>query len=141
MRNKIPTYFFSTCTAVAAKAPRKSLPASHSVVSPSSSGSKKKAKGVGGNPLKIWPAPKWQKGLHQFLGVEQPGSGGGACGESSSSSSSTNTSMNEIDMAAEGQMDVGMGSSGCPGSSSTPASGIELLGGEIAQLNSDSEED
>ena len=137
---------FSPPTAVAAKAPRKSLPSSQSAASPSSSGTKKKAKGaVGGNSLKIWPAPKWQKNLHQFLGIEQGGSGG-ACGESSSSSSSANTSLTEL--TTEAHMDVGVGSSSCQdgveGSSSSGAgtsSGLALLGGDIAQLNSEGEEE
>ena len=114
------------------------MPSSNSALSPSSSSNKKKAKGVGGNALKIWPAPKWQKNLHAFLGVEQPDSSGSADGASSSG----NTSLQETDVATDEQL-AGMSSdsgSSCQGSSSM-ASGIGLLSGDIAQLNSDDDDD
>ena len=53
-------------TAVGAKAPRKqvgggSSSAASSFGSPTSSGNKNKYNG--GNPVKWWPSPKWQKGI------------------------------------------------------------------------------
>lgn len=50
-------------TAVGAKAPRKQFGASSSssVGSPNNSGGGKN-KNSGGNPVKWWPSPKWQKG-------------------------------------------------------------------------------
>ena len=94
----------------------------------------------------MWPTPKWQKNLHTFLGVEQPGVSSSAGGESSSSSSSANTSITETDMAVDEQLVVGS-SSRCqdelegPSSMSGVATGFELLSSDIAQLNSDSESD
>jgi hypothetical protein len=137
----------SSLLAVAAKAPRKNLPSSGSSVSPSGGSrlGKKKAKGNGGNPFKMWPTPKWQQNLHSFLGVEQPGSSNSSssAGESSSSASTS------AEVTAEAQVIAGTsaGSSsssyqdGVQGSSSNIATGLELLSGDIAQLNSDSEDD
>ena len=130
----------SSFLAVAAKAPRKNLPSSRSAVSPSGGGNKKKAKGVGGNPFKMWPTPKWQQNLHTFLGVEQPESS--CSSEAEESSSSANTS---VDMMTEAQGTSAGSSSSCQdglqGSSSKMSAGLELLSGDIAQLNSDSEDD
>lgn len=58
--------------AAGAKAPRKqvggcSSSAASSCGSPSSSGKNKYA---GGNPVKWWPSPKWQKGIGDFFGKE-----------------------------------------------------------------------
>lgn len=55
--------------AAGAKAPRKqvggsSSSAASSCGSPSSSGKNKYA---GGNPVKWWPSPKWQKGIGDFF--------------------------------------------------------------------------
>lgn len=53
--------------AVGAKAPRKQFGAtSSSVGSPNNSGGGKN-KNSGGNPVKWWPSPKWQKGIGQFF--------------------------------------------------------------------------
>lgn len=53
--------------AVGAKAPRKQFFASSSSVgSPNNSGGGKN-KNSGGNPVKWWPSPKWQKGIGQFF--------------------------------------------------------------------------
>ena len=136
----------SLSPAVAAKAPRKNLPSSRSVLSPSRSGNKKKAKNNGGNPFKMWPMPKWQKGLHTFLGTEQQGGSSSAGGESSSSSSSANTSMTEAEMAVDEQLGAGSSSrcqdeleeSSC---TSGVATDLGILSGDIVQLNSDSESD
>lgn len=54
-------------TAVAAKAPRKSLGGgggggSRSNISSPSSISKRKGKAFGGNPVRLHPTPTWQKG-------------------------------------------------------------------------------
>ena len=51
--------------AVAARAPRKSVGVSRPVSSPSPSGgrSKKGKSVVGGNPVKLWGTPEWQKGI------------------------------------------------------------------------------
>ena len=50
-------------SAVGAKAPRKQVGASSSVGSPTGSGAGgSKNKNSGGNPVKWWPSPKWQKG-------------------------------------------------------------------------------
>lgn len=127
------------------------MPSSRSVGSPScSSSSKKKAKGTGGNPFKMWPAPKWQKNLHAFLGVEQPGSSTSAGGECSSSSSSANTSLTETEMMTDEQVIPGTSTgsnSRCqdelPDSPSLSgvATELQLLSSDIAQLNSDSESD
>ena len=137
----------SSFSAVAAKAPRKSLPSSGSSVSPSGGSrlGKKKAKSSGGNPFKMWPTPKWQQNLHSFLGVEQPGSSSSSSspGESSSSASTS------AEMTVEAQVMAGTSagsSSSCQdgvqgSSSSNIATGLELLSGDIAQLNSDSEDD
>ncbi|XP_020628848.1 PCNA-associated factor-like [Orbicella faveolata] len=56
--------------AVGAKAPRKqvgggSSSAASSFGSPTSSGNKNKYNG--GNPVKWWPSPKWQKGIGDFF--------------------------------------------------------------------------
>lgn len=56
--------------AVGAKAPRKqvgggSSSAASSFGSPNSSGNKNKYNG--GNPVKWWPSPKWQKGIGDFF--------------------------------------------------------------------------
>ncbi|KAL9987575.1 hypothetical protein ACROYT_G001909 [Oculina patagonica] len=61
--------------AVAAKAPRKqvgggSSSAASSFGSPTSSGGKNKY--AGGNPVKWWPSPKWQKGIGDFFPKENP---------------------------------------------------------------------
>ena len=139
--------FLSSFSAVAAKAPRKNLPSSGSSVSPSGGSrlSKKKAKGSGGNPFKMWPTPKWQQNLHTFLGVEQPGSSS----SSSSAGESSSCASTSADVMAEAQVvagtSAGSSSSSCQdgvqGSSSNMATGLELLSGDIAQLNSDSEDD
>ena len=54
-----------TVIAVGAKAPRKQVGGSSSAASsfgsPTSSGSSRN-KYAGGNPVKWWPSPKWQKG-------------------------------------------------------------------------------
>lgn len=125
------TFFF---TAVAAKAPRKNVPTARSPQSSSGGNNKKKAKAGGGNPFKTWPTPKWQQNLHTFLGVEQP--------ESSSSSSTAGASTSSY-MMTEAQLVPGSSGSSCQdqGSSSNTAAGLELLSGDIAQLNSDSEDD
>lgn len=115
--------------AVAAKAPRKTLAARSSMSSPSSVG-KKKSTG-GGNPIKMWPKPSWQKGLQAFLGGE--GS------DSSDSSSSANTSLTETDRLQECSGSSDSGVSTGQGSSAHCSSG--LLDGDIAQLNSDTEDD
>lgn len=142
-----PSLYVHRLSAVAAKAPRKSLPSGGSSVSPSGGSrlSKKKAKGSGGNPFKMWPTPKWQQNLHTFLGVEQPGSSSSSSSGESSSSASTSAEM----MAEVAGTSAGSGSScsssscqdGVQGSSSNMATGLELLSGDIAQLNSDSEDD
>ena len=141
------THLFSpSFSAVAAKAPRKNLPSSGSSVSPSGGSrlSKKKAKGSGGNPFKMWPTPKWQQNLHTFLGVDQPGSSSSSSstGESSSSASTSADTMADAQVVAGSS--VASSSScqdGVQGSSSNMATGLELLSGDIAQLNSDSEDD
>ena len=126
------TGHFRCFTAVAAKAPRKNLPAAWSP----GRNNKKKAKAGRGNPFKTWPTPKWQQNLHTFLGVEQP--------ESSSSSSSAGASTSSY-MTTEAELAPGSSGSSCQdecqGSSSNMATGIELLSGDITQLNSDSEDD
>ena len=58
-------------TAVAAKAPRKLAiaPPPTRVTPTSSKGkvSKRKSPGGGGNPVKIWPTPSWQKSIQSFF--------------------------------------------------------------------------
>ena len=78
------------CTAVVAKAPRKNVASRSSNGSSPSGGSlssKKRGKlGGGGNPLKIWPIPKGQKGLQSFFGGCSTSNheGGGPSGSSDS---------------------------------------------------------
>ncbi|CAH3177941.1 unnamed protein product [Porites lobata] len=59
--------------AVGAKAPRKQVGGSSSAASsfgsPTSSGSSRN-KYAGGNPVKWWPSPKWQKGIGEFFPKE-----------------------------------------------------------------------
>lgn len=59
--------------AAGAKAPRKQVggsSAGSSFGSPTSSGVSKNRNGVGGNPVKWWPSPKWQKGIGDFFAKE-----------------------------------------------------------------------
>lgn len=62
--------------AAGAKAPRKqvggssSSSAASSLGSPTSSGKNKYA---GGNPVRWWPSPKWQKGIGDFFSKENCG--------------------------------------------------------------------
>lgn len=53
--------------AVAAKAPRKQVASVRSVCSPVSSKSKLSRRGGGGNVIKPWPTPTWQKGRLEFV--------------------------------------------------------------------------
>ena len=122
---------------MAAKAPRKQLGVARTVTSPSNRG-KKPGGGkvaVGGNPAKIWPAPAWQKGIHAFLS-----SGEGSSGSAESSANSSISSEPDVPMQQVGtSKDVGLSSSG--EGSSTCTAGISLLDDDIAQLNSDDEDD
>ena len=125
---------FSLPTAVAAKAPRKTLAApSPSSVSPTSNNKKKP--GCSGNPLKLWPKPSWQKGLMAFIA-----SGGGeeSSGCSSSSSGDSNDCEIEKNVVSEETTQPTIDMEGVGSSSSN---NMPLLGSDIAQLNSDSEED
>lgn len=89
--------------AVGAKAPRKqvgggSSSAASSFGSPNSSGNKSKYNG--GNPVKWWPSPKWQKGIGDFFPKDN-------------TSSEVSTEKPSSSVASE-----------CPGTSSEPQ-GIE----------------
>lgn len=94
----------------------------------------------------MWPTPKWQQNLHTFLGVEQPGSSSSSssAGESSSSASTSvelTIEAQVIDGTSAGSSSSSSCEDGVTGSSSDIATGLELLSGDIAQLNSDSEDD
>ncbi|KAJ7371524.1 hypothetical protein OS493_024864 [Desmophyllum pertusum] len=66
--------------AVGAKAPRKqaggggSSSAGPSFGSPTSSGAGKN-KHAGGNPVRWWPSPKWQKGIGDFFAKDESSTG------------------------------------------------------------------
>lgn len=70
----IPWPCFSSPIAVVARAPRKAMGSSSSAVTPvsASKGGSKKGKHVGGNTMKMWPTPSWQKDLKAFLDVSSP---------------------------------------------------------------------
>lgn len=88
----------------------------------------------------MWPKPTWQQNLHTFLGVEKPGSSSSSsAGESSSSVSTSVDVIEDTQVASAGSSSSSQ--DGVQGSSSTMATGLELLSGDIAQLNSDSEDD
>lgn len=122
---------------MAAKAPRKQLGVARTVTSPSSRG-KKSGGGklpMGGNPAKIWPAPAWQKGIQAFL---SSGEGSGECSTSSSISSKAKVPLEQPEVGTS--KDMGSPSSSGEGSSSADLSS-SLLDDDIAQLNSDDEDD
>lgn len=96
----------------------------------SPNGTKKKGKVVGGNPLKVWPIPKGQKGLHSFLGD----------GERDSSGPSTSKDADIMDNEVMNQQEDIQGTSSSSGEGSSSSSMMHMLE-DIAQLNSDSEED
>jgi hypothetical protein len=151
-------YFYPT--AVVAKAPRKNVaPGRSSVVSPNggASGKRKGKMGGGGNPLKLWPVPKGQKGLLSFCGSH--GDAGGGCSTSMEPCSSTEQleELTQEQLGQEYEEAGGEGSSsscenngegsGSPyeersdsGSDDLPTGSINLPD-DITQLNSDSEED
>ena len=105
-----------------AKAPRKNLVSGRtSSVSPASGKGKGKTGGAG-NPLKLWPIPKGQKGLQGFL------RGGDGCGSSAAGSSSMEGTSEQSE---EEIADV-----------DSPAQNNSLVNLEdITQLNSDTEEE
>ena len=138
---------FSFVSAVVAKAPRKNVASVRSsVISPSGSASgKRKGKaGGGGNPLKLWPVPKGQKGLQSFFGGQSSEDGGcsSACVEAGSSSEQLEEFAQEQFVAEEpasceeGSSHEGE-ESGCD--DDTPIDSMNLLD-DITQLNSDSED-
>ena len=139
---------FSFVSAVVAKAPRKNVRSS--VISPSGSASgKRKGKaGGGGNPLKLWPVPKGQKGLQCFFGGQSSEDGGcsSACVEAGSSSEQLEEFAQEQFVAEEpasceeGSSHEEEGSSHeGEESDDTPIDSMNLLD-DITQLNSDSED-
>ena len=122
---------------MAAKAPRKQLGVARTVVTSPSSRGKKSGGGklaVGGNPAKIWPAPAWQKGIQAFLS----GGEGSSSGESSADSSKAKAPTEQLEVGTS--KDMGLSSSGGEGSSAAALSS-SLLDDDIAQLNSDDEDD
>lgn len=131
--------------AVVAKAPRKNVVSGSSVISPGGASGKRKGKaGGGGNPLKLWPVPKGQKGLQGFLGLSSGGSESESSGSSSSSSSKAITNSQQFEESGEEEMieasstEEGSSSSCCvEEGAGTPPSSLD----DITQLNSDSEED
>lgn len=125
-------------TAVVAKAPRKNVvPGRSSVISPGSAAGKRKGKaGNGGNPLKLWPVPKGQKGLQSFLGSSDGDSSSSA--KEGTSSSELVGDLEEEEESAEASTREG---------SSTEEDNVPITScsknflEDITQLNSDSEED
>ena len=146
-------YSALSVSAVAAKAPRKNVASGRSsVISPGGTAGKRKAKGGGGNPLKLWPVPKGQKGLQGFLGGG--GSDGASCSAGSSSfmeegNSSEHFEEEEIVGASSSeQLEEGVSNTETGSSSSledsppTTSNSISTnLLDDITQLNSDSDED
>ena len=123
-----PLLITTCCTAVVAKAPRKNIAAGRSsIVSPSNGGAGKRKNKVGGsgNPLKLWPVPKGQKGLQSFFG-----------GDSGVSPSSN---LAEETIEPEEGSSSGVSSTDCMEgtSSSNPLHLLE----DITQTNSDSDDD
>lgn len=116
-----------------AKAPRKNLVSGRtSTVSPVSGKGKAKAGGAG-NPLKLWPIPKGQKGLQGFLRGGDGGCGSdadGGCGSSGAGPASSMEGSSEH-LEEEGLADTD--------SSAQNNSLVNLE--DITQLNSDSEGD
>lgn len=125
-------------TAVVAKAPRKQLAPVRSVTSPSSGKSKKGKLLVGGNPVKVWPTPTWQKGIQTFLGGGECSGSGGEC--SSSSATNSGSSDTEEQPMNTGEFVSEQGSSSTTRQSSASRVGVSLLDDTITQLNSDEED-
>ena len=132
-----------------AKAPRKQLAPVRPMVSPGCGKSKKGGSklGGGGNTVKTWATPEWQKGIQTFLS-------GGDGGECSSSSSSADTSLiterppKDLDVSNSGSEDMDSeeqcsspAAGISPLDSSSQAAGLYLLDSSITQLNSDDEDD
>lgn len=128
-----------------AKAPRKNIAAGRSNgISPSTGGGSGKKKGkVGGsgNPLKLWPIPKGQKGLQSFFG----GCGGDGAGPSGSAENNElerlegepSGSCEEVEQLVEEEASSSEGG----GSGIENNSSVQLLDDDITQLNSDSDQD
>ena len=121
-----------------AKAPRKQLAPVRSVTSPSSGKSKKGKLLVGGNPVKVWPTPTWQKGIQTFLGGGECSSSGGEC--SSSSATNSGSSDTEEQPMNLGELVSEQESSSTTRQSSGSCVGVSLLDDTITQLNSDDED-
>lgn len=135
-------------SAVVAKAPRKNVASGRSsVVSPNgvASGKRKGKAGGGGNPLKLWPVPKGQKGLQSFLGSQTSDDGG--CCSSSPPMEAGSSSTEELALVGKestceegGKGLVSPYEEGGGGSEDMPTNSVNLLD-DITQLNSDSDED
>ena len=137
---------YSLCavyTAVAARAPRKTVasprPAGGSPSGGGGRGRKGKSIAVGGNPAKLWPTPDWQKGI----GV------GGAAHTHSLSSLSLSLLVKGFLMGTGDQEEPGPSreshthqeeemETAATGSSSEV--GVAILDSSIAQLNSDDDD-
>ena len=131
-----------SCSAVVAKAPRKSLGRA-SVTSPGTGKRKGKAAAGGGNPLKLWPTPKGQNGLRKFLGGEKCGGSSSASGSGCSSGSSESTEeYDNSEQTDEQELESTEPQSSEIETCSNPPSPSPMnLLEDITQLNSDSEED
>lgn len=106
-------------------------------ISPNGASAKRKA-GSGGNPLKLWPVPKGQKGLQSFIGGHGSASDDDS-GPSSMEGTSTSEQLEEEELVGTSVEDGP--SSSCEGSSSScadklPTNSVNLLE-DITQLNSD----
>lgn len=132
-------------SAVVAKAPRKNIVSGRSsVISPNGGapGKRKgKAGGSGGNPLKLWPVPKGQKGLQSFFGGHGSDD---ASGSSPMEGTSTSEQLEGEEFVGTPVVEEGSGSSCAESSSSCEdnltTNSVNLLD-DITQLNSDSDED
>lgn len=113
----------------------------NSVVSPDGSSGKRKGKvaGSGGNPLKLWPVPKGQKGLQSFFGSP---SGDDPSGPSPMEGTSSSQQLEEEELIGTSVEEGSSSSPCCEGSSSSscednhPTNSANLLD-DITQLNSD----
>ena len=138
----------SSPTAVAARAPRKTVGIPRPASSPSGGGGRsRKGKSVaGGNPAKLWPTPEWQTGIgvspclsNQFrsspLSVQGFLQGSDGQGDQEEPGPSREAATHHHHQEDEEMMEEG--SSSAAGGSGV---GVALLDSSIAQLNSDDED-